>query len=207
MEELDEEFDYHGTSRKQYENAMFNGVCSEVLDGFIYLGSDVVAKDFDKLKDNGITHVINCAADYSADYHIDRGIKYLSYHLKDHVRENIESCFYETIQFFEEAKKEGGRVFVHCVQGISRSSTLILSYMIFTQRINMEDGLKFIRSKRQIANPNMTFLSQLIWFYKRVTGDGELPVKPRVFMVSSHQPEDPYRISCRLVMENLYNFQ
>ena len=167
---------------------MFNGVCSEILDNFIYLGSDVVARNYDKMKENGITHVINCAADYSADYHVDKGIKYLSFHLKDHVRENIECCFYETIKFMDEAKKENGHVYVHCVQGISRSSTLILSYMIFTQKITFDQGLSFIRERRQIANPNMTFMAQLIWFYKRLYGNSteSLPVSPRVFLVSSH---------------------
>ena len=111
----DEEFDYKGTSRKQYENAMFNSVCSEILDRFLYLGSDVVARDYEKLSENGITHVINCAADYSADYHEDRGIQYLSLHLKDHVRENIECIFYEAIEFMNQARKDNGRVYVHCV--------------------------------------------------------------------------------------------
>jgi hypothetical protein len=149
---------------------------------------------------------VNCAADYSADYHIDKGLKYLSLHLKDHVRENIESCFYDVIQFMEEAKKEGGRVYVHCVQGISRSTTMCLCYMIYTQKMTLEDGLKLIRDKRQIANPNMTFMAQLIWFHKRLFGPSidSIPVNPRVFLVSSHQPEDPYRISCRLLMENMY---
>jgi hypothetical protein len=83
---------------------MFNGVCSEVLPGLLYLGSDKVARDYDLLRENGITHVINCAADYSADYHKDRGIQYISFHLKDHVRENIECCFYESIRFIDQAK-------------------------------------------------------------------------------------------------------
>ena len=46
--------------------------------------------------------MISCtwgAADYSADYHLNQGMKYLSYHLKDHVRENIEGSFYEAIEF------------------------------------------------------------------------------------------------------------
>ena len=80
---------------------MFNSVCSQIIDGFIFLGSDNVAKDYEKLKENGITHVINCARDFSADYHAAKGIKYLSFHLKDHVQENIESVFYEVIDFFE----------------------------------------------------------------------------------------------------------
>lgn len=31
LEKLDEEFDYQGTSRKAYQNAMFNEVCSEII--------------------------------------------------------------------------------------------------------------------------------------------------------------------------------
>jgi len=71
----------------------------------------------------------------------------------------------------------------------------------------MEDGLKFIKEKRRIANPNMTFMAQLIWFYKRLydrNNINSLPVSPRVFLVTSHNPEDPFKIRCRLLMENLY---
>ena len=84
---------------------MFNNLCSIIIKDLLYLGSDIVAKDYEKLTANGITHVINCAADYSSNYHEDKGIKYLSFHLKDHVRENIECCFYESIKFINEAKE------------------------------------------------------------------------------------------------------
>lgn len=52
----------------------------------------------------------------------------------------------------------------------------------------------------------MTFMGQLIWFHKRLYGPSfeSLPVSPRVFLVCSHQPEDPFRISCKLQMDNLY---
>ena len=111
----DEDFDQKGTSRNINENAMFNKVCSMILDDFLYLGSDIVAQDYDLLQQNKITHVVNCAADYSADYHIEKGMKYLSLHLKDHVRENIECSFYDVIEFMKSAKQEGGRVYIHCV--------------------------------------------------------------------------------------------
>ena len=52
----------------------------------------------------------------------------------------------------------------------------------------------------------MTFMAQLIWFHKRLYGNSidNIPVSPRVFLVSSHQPEDPFKITCRLTMENMY---
>ena len=127
---------------------MFNNVCSQIIDGFIYLGSDNVAKNYEMLKENGITHVINCARDFSADYHANKDITYLSFHLKDHVQENIESVFYEVIDFMEKAKAAGGRVYVHCVQGISRSSTMIIAYLIFSQRMTQEEALSLVRSRR-----------------------------------------------------------
>lgn len=114
-EELcDEDFDNVGTSRKEYENEFYKRICSEVIEDFLYLGSDFVAQDKELLKKNGITHVINCAADYSACY-FESELNYKKYHLKDHIRENIECVFYDAIKFIEEAKSQKGRVYVHCV--------------------------------------------------------------------------------------------
>jgi hypothetical protein len=147
-----------GTSRKEYENEFFKRICSEIIDGFLYLGSDVVASDRDILRKNGITHVVNCAADYSANY-FEGEIKYKKYHLKDHVRENIECVFYNAMNFLEDARNNGGKVYVHCVQGISRSATICLAYLIFSQKMNYQDGFNYMKERRPIINPNMTFIA------------------------------------------------
>ena len=76
---------------------IWRGKCSEIIDEFLYLGSDMVAKDEEAFKNAGITHVINCAADFSEDYFKDKGVTYRSYHLKDNVKENIECVFYDAI--------------------------------------------------------------------------------------------------------------
>jgi hypothetical protein len=41
LSEID--FDMKGTSRKEYENEYYKGICSEIIEGFLYLGSDYVA--------------------------------------------------------------------------------------------------------------------------------------------------------------------
>lgn len=65
----DEDFDFKGTSRKEYENEFYKRICSEVIDGFMWLGSDLVARDDEQMLTKiGITHVVNCAADYSENY-------------------------------------------------------------------------------------------------------------------------------------------
>ena len=67
----DEDFDFKGTSRKEYENEFYKRICSEIIDNFLYLGSDLVAKDAKMLSKIGITHVVNCAADFSENYLVD----------------------------------------------------------------------------------------------------------------------------------------
>jgi protein-tyrosine phosphatase len=111
------------------------------------------------LSQYGITHVINCAADYSANYFNDDSITYKKYHLKDHVREQIECIFYDAIQFIEEARNQNGKVYVHCVQGVSRSATVCLAYLIYKQKLSFNEGLAYLKEKRPIANPNMTFIA------------------------------------------------
>ncbi len=39
----DDDFDFKGTTRKEYENEYYKRICSEIIDGFLYLGSDHVA--------------------------------------------------------------------------------------------------------------------------------------------------------------------
>jgi len=111
----DEDFDFKGTSRKEYENEFYKRVCSEIIDNFLYLGSDIVARDWSMLQKIGITHVVNAAADYSENYHKSKGIQYKSYCLKDSIREDIQCVFYDAIQFIQNARNAGGKVYVHCV--------------------------------------------------------------------------------------------
>ncbi len=92
----DEDFDNKGTSRKEYENEYYKRICSEIIDGFLYLGSDYIEADKETFSKQGFTHVVNCAADYSANY-FEGDVTYKAYHLKDHVRENIECVFYDAI--------------------------------------------------------------------------------------------------------------
>lgn len=157
----EEDFDFNGTSRKEYENEFWKRVCSEIIDDFMWLGSDLIARDKETLGKIGITHVINCAADYSEDYMKSDGVTYKSYHLKDHVAEDISCVFYDAIEFIQNVKRQKGKVYVHCVQGISRSATIIIAYKIFTEKCTYEEAYEYMKSRRGCVNPNLKFILQL----------------------------------------------
>jgi protein-tyrosine phosphatase len=49
--------------------------------------------------------------------------------------QNIECIFYEVIQLIEKVKEQKGKVLIHCVQGVSRSVSLCIAYLIFKEKV------------------------------------------------------------------------
>lgn len=90
------------------------------------------------------------------------------------------------IDFIENAKKNNRKVLIHCIQGISRSVSFCIAYMIFTYGYDYKKAEAFIKQKRGIASPNNGFMVELIQFHKRLYDKFNALSTPRVFMVSSH---------------------
>jgi protein-tyrosine phosphatase len=55
--------------------------------------------------------------------------EYLYLSLEDTSFEDISRHFDEAFAFIDSARKKGGKVFVHCFAGISRSSTIVTYYL------------------------------------------------------------------------------
>lgn len=56
---------------------------------------------------------------------------------------------------------EGRSVLVHCAQGKSRSSTVVVAYVSQVEQMSINDALRLVQSKRNMAQPNGNFMSQL----------------------------------------------
>jgi hypothetical protein len=80
--------------RKELLN-IFSNVCSEIIEGLLYLSGCNVAMNRKTLNDNKITHIVNAAADVAQNYfEADGNIKYLYFHIKDHSMEVKETILY-----------------------------------------------------------------------------------------------------------------
>ena len=192
-----EEDDIRYTNRAQMKLEMFANAMSELYPG-LYVAGDIIARDKALLKAKGITHVVNCAGNVCGNYHPEE-FRYLSYFLKDSNTESIECIFYETTQFIDAALESGGKVLVHCQQGVSRSVTVCLSYIIFKEHKSFDTVFKEAREKRGISSPNFGFQVQLMWWQKRLEGDCESLPFPRVFAVGAHEPETQRKLVVRML--------
>lgn len=140
--------------------------CDEVYPN-IYIGDAGAAKNKHYLKRIGITHVLNTAegnrfgmVNTSKDYYKDTNIKYLGVQLLDLPMTNISVHFQETADFIESSVRSGGKVLVHCLMGMSRSSTCVLSYLMIKEGLTATEALRRVRLHRDIR-PNDGFLHQL----------------------------------------------
>lgn len=57
------EFEQPNTSVVEAWNNKFWMICSEIIENFIYLGSQAIAQNKEKLLEYKITHIINCSGD------------------------------------------------------------------------------------------------------------------------------------------------
>lgn len=77
--------------------------------------------------------------------------------LNDTTCSDISTYFREAIEFME----GDGITLVHCRAGISRSSTLIMAYLIEKNSWSLNEAFTFTKSKRGCVAPNFGFLGQL----------------------------------------------
>jgi hypothetical protein len=92
----------------------------------LFLGNREAACDLRRLREAGITHIVNCAEELP-NYHEGMFV-YLPLRLRDpdpQMHLQLDAVF----SFIDEARREKGRVLVHCFASISRSPAIVLSYL------------------------------------------------------------------------------
>ncbi|KAL2332725.1 hypothetical protein Fmac_013938 [Flemingia macrophylla] len=183
---------------KRDKLAFFDKECSRIAE-HIYLGSDTVAKNHELLRQNGITHVLNCVGFVCPEY-FKGDFVYKTLWLQDSPTEDITSILYDVFDYFEDVREQGGRVLVHCCQGVSRSTALVIAYLMWREGQSFEDAFQFVKTARAVTNPNMGFACQLLQCQKRVHA---MPASPnsilRMYRMAPHSPYDPLHLVPKMV--------
>lgn len=80
--------------------------------------------------------------------------------VEDHPREDISMFFNSAYDFIDRHIREGN-VLVHCRAGISRSSSIVIAYLIKKNKLDFQQALSLVRMERPIVHPNKGFTKQL----------------------------------------------
>lgn len=144
-------------------NFASNTDISQITDN-IFVGNISTGTNLELLKKMGITHIVSALSHFTAPFPDDFNYYHIS--IYDVEESNIGIHFLQCNHFIHNAIKNNGKVYIHCMCGVSRSITLTIAYLM-TQRDNtVQELLEFIRTKRPIANPNPGFIKQLEEFYR-----------------------------------------
>lgn len=57
----------------------------------------------------------------------------------------------------KECHEDGGKVFVHCFAGRSRSSTSVIAYLMQETGMSLNSAFKLVKRRRPIVYPNPGF--------------------------------------------------
>ncbi|ODN06323.1 Dual specificity protein phosphatase 3 [Orchesella cincta] len=134
--------------------------------------SRLIARDVRALAELGVTHVLNAAVgvdpvryvDTSELFYLARNFrcKFMGIPAMDIQSFQLAPYFHETSEFIADAlKNREGKVLVHCLQGLSRSATLVLAFLIIKKGMYLKEAVEMVRGKRKIF-PNNGFLLQLV---------------------------------------------
>lgn len=137
----------------------------KIING-LYIGSIGAASNLEELNKENITHIV-CAAVGIKHFYEDK-FKYLQIDLLDSESQNIKQHFKESADFIHNAINSGGNVLVHCHAGISRSSTICISYLMQYLNMSYNAALGLMKSKREKINPNPGFERQLKEFEQQL---------------------------------------
>ena len=133
----------------------------------VWLGDIATASNVTKLKEMNITHVV------SAILGIGELSSEFTYHripVRDVEWEELSAYFHSTADFIENALNESpnNRVFVHCVCGVSRSATLVASWLVKYRNFGPDEAIEYLQSRRDVVDPNPGFRKQLQSFAQEI---------------------------------------
>ena len=162
----------HMYARELPTSKEFRRICSEVIPGELFVSGWLVAEDWELLGRFGITHVINTACSASKCPFPEK-IVYLPLSIEDSKNEDIQAYFYVCFEFIEDAIRQGGKVLVHCMEGVSRSCTIAIAYLMWKRGMTYSDAQREVQKVRPICQPNAGFLCQLLEFQRRLEGGND----------------------------------
>lgn len=136
----------------------------EILPG-LFLGPYAAAlkNQTEHLKAMGITHIICVREDREVHWireNMPDLFTYLTINMIDSPTEIIIPLFPKFAAYIDEVLANG-KVLVHGYNGISRSATLVASYIMKKHLVSAADAVRFVQSKRFCIFPNEGFRRQL----------------------------------------------
>lgn len=148
---------------------IFGGDSPAQVTSSVYLGAFRHAENGQELARMGVTHVLNCArgccGNHDDSFYAPLNIMVQSMEASDSPGfQMLNTNFDVAYDFLEHCRQSGGRVLIHCYQGVNRSAVICLAYLMVSRRWSMMRAVRRVRAQRPFILSNTGFQEQLIEF-------------------------------------------
>uniref|UniRef100_A0A3P8T8K9 Dual specificity phosphatase 19b n=1 Tax=Amphiprion percula TaxID=161767 RepID=A0A3P8T8K9_AMPPE len=130
-----------------------------VVRPFLLLASQDAAHDVDTLQRFKVSHVLNVA--YRVSNLLPDQLVYKTLQILDLPDTDITSYLDECSSFIDQARDQDGVVLVHCNAGVSRSSSIVIGYLMLREELSFDDAYDQVKQARPSIRPNPGFYQQL----------------------------------------------
>ncbi|XP_061602144.1 dual specificity protein phosphatase 19-like [Cololabis saira] len=130
-----------------------------VVRPFLLLGSQDAAHDIDTLQRYKVSHVLNVA--YGVTNLFPDQLECKTLEILDLPETQITSYLEECSSFIDQAQQQGGVVLVHCNAGVSRSSSIVIGYLMLREGLSFDAAYGQVKLARPSIRPNAGFYQQL----------------------------------------------
>jgi len=130
------------------------------ITNLIFLGS-INHITTENIRDLNIKYILSAGAKIPEKVQIGNDTKVIYFDVADEKNQVLD--FEATTKVISEAVNKSERVLVHCHKGVSRSSSIVLAYLISKSGLGMtmSEASGLVKSSRQVAKPNLGFIKQL----------------------------------------------
>ena len=142
---------------------------SEIIKNKLYLGDMFDANNETFIKNNKISCII-CVAEKVKINNTDSNMKVYNYELSDDYNCNISLYFDEICDIINKENI----VLVNCVAGISRSSTIVIAYIMKNYKLNLKNTFIGVKNERNRICPNKKFRNCLLDYELSLFGKNRL---------------------------------
>ncbi|WVZ73934.1 hypothetical protein U9M48_022184 [Paspalum notatum var. saurae] len=113
---------------------------TEVLQGFLFLGSYDNASRTEVLKTLGVSHILNTVPDCHNLY-----CSSFTYHC---LQRDKPLDFEEANQFLEQCERDKSHVLVHCMTGKNRSAAFVAAFLMKSKGWRLAQALQWVKDRR-----------------------------------------------------------
>ena len=133
---------------------------SNILDNVLFLGSQASTQR-DVLKKRNIQNIISIGCNPLVN-----NVKIFKYEVDDNGDPNNLYIFFNHVipvihEIINDCISKNEPILVHCLAGMSRSASVIITWLMFHKNMTYEEAYLYVKERRPVISPNITFIDYM----------------------------------------------